>query len=57
MSDLLTYYSNIPKLIEEVLTVVKDGKTVVDIYPDLAEQVTSGINIRQTREILRGQYG
>lgn len=50
MSDLLTYCANIPQLIAEVLTVVKDGKTVAELYPKLVshfitEDNKDGINV------------
>ncbi len=33
--DILTYCSNVELLIQQVLTVVKDGKTVAELYPNL----------------------
>lgn len=44
MSDLLTYCSNIPQLIVEVITVVKDGKTVAELYPDLVSHFVTEDN-------------
>lgn len=50
MRDLLTYCSDVRLLIKQVLTVVKDGKTVAELYPELVmhfltEDDTDGIHV------------
>lgn len=55
MSDLLTYRSNAAQLKKELLTVVKDGKTVADLYPDLVEQIGGSVLIKVN--MLNPHYG